>query len=147
MFGTGRNRSPAVVLAAILAMGGAVSAAAGGRFSFSLSAEALGHRPPEVEQRLAVWDSPMGRVAAAVADAQGVLGMSGLVGRPHAVVLAIGYCPRLRPELIAGSIASGMAPRPETFQPIPWPWEPRDGQRLSLEEEIAVHLGRRLELH
>ncbi len=139
----------AILLAAVVATAFAAPGVAGDRFALAIGAAVDAGLSPAAEQRLAIWNSPMGRLAAAVNDAQSTLGMSGLVGHPYGVAISMGFRPRLRPELISHAVRSGFQLSSRELEPIHWPWgKPADdGQpALTLEEQLSILLGRRLEL-
>ncbi len=148
---TNRSRWLAVAAGILILAGSASHVAAGDRFSLAIGSAINAGLSPAAEQSLALWNSPMGRVAAAVNLAQSDLGMSGLVGHPYGVAIAIGFRPQLRPELISAAVQSGIELSARELTPIHWPWEKKTSgengdQPLSLEEQISRLLGQRLEL-
>ncbi len=137
-----------VLVLAVLSLVPAAHAGAGGRFSLSIEAALSRPRTPAEEARLAAWNSPMGRVARAVAQEQMVLGSSGLVGHSVGVALRVGFRPQLRPELISAAVEGGLATSEQRLGRIHWPWEKETetGPPMTLEEQLSRLLGRRLEL-
>ncbi len=146
-YGTQGGGSRALVLAAT-ALAVAMNAQAGGRFSLSIEAALSQPRTPAEETRLATWNSPMGRVAYAVAREQAGLGTSGLVGHSTGVALRVGFRPHLRPELISAAVEQGLGTSERTLGRIHWPWEEtgEEPQTMTLEEELSRLLGRRIEI-
>jgi len=147
----GTSRVAAATLLGLALLAVPVPSSAGDRFSLAIGAAVNAGLSPATEQRLAIWNSPMGRLAAAVNDAQSALGMSGLVGHPYGVAIAVGFRPRLRPELISAAVASGIRLSEAPVAPIHWPWDSTSGgeeapSEPTLEEQLSILLGRRLEL-
>lgn len=136
------------MLLAAVALALTVDAQAGGRFSLSIEAALSQPRTPAEEARLATWNSPMGRLAYAVAQEQVGLGTSGLVGHSMGVAVRIGFRPHLRPELISAAVEQGLGTSQRSLGTIHWPWdETTEGAPpMTLEEQLSHLLGRRLEI-
>lgn len=129
----------------------ALSTGEAGEIGFSLnigSASAADRRDPQTEARLAEWTSPMGRLLDDFRRQQsqvlhgGLPGSENLVGAAFRIKLQNG----LSVELISASVDAGFDRASQAIISLPWPSRQSADPPPSLEEQLAVELGRRLTL-
>ena len=133
-------------------VGTAVAVGAGSdqemRFSLQL-AEELARSPvdPRTEARLAQWDSPMGRLAYEMQQQQALIMRGGQPGGAAGLGFRLKLQSGLGLKLTVAPVDTGVDLYERSIAPIRWPWLEDDRPALSIEEQLSLMLGRRLESH
>lgn len=136
----------AMILAIVLT----VAATAMGQQGFSLRLRDLRPAPrnPRTRARLAEWNSPMGRVMYDLSQQRASVGREGLPGYPMGVVIRLKAQRGVPLRLITAAIENGVQFDERAVPVVHWPWEEQKQQpALSLDQQISLLLGRRLEVH
>lgn len=126
-----------------------IAGTAGAQEAFSLHlGAATSRRDPRTQARLALWNSPMGRLQQQTSMLQAGLGREGLAGgAPTALAVRAKGQAGVPPQVIAAALASGIQLSQTEVVRIHWPWEQGLEQpELPLEQQISLLLGRRLEI-
>lgn len=131
----------------LLLLSAALPVAAGDR-SFSLGLDRIHWPPldPRTAERLAEWDSPLGRTAQALAQEQARLG-SGPQPRPSSqAVVRVKVRPGLPLSLVTAVQTGGVELAETSVAPIHWPWDDEKPSEpsLPLDEQLSLLLGQRL---
>ncbi len=137
-----RNRLIVVLIAVVPAVAGA------GQQSFRLNLGSMNVAPqdPRSEQRLAEWNSPMGRLQYDLAEQRAGLGRSGLVGgSTGGVAVRVKLQRGFRANLVAIFQDAGTELYEQRLAPIRWPWSKKPAEPVpSLDEQLSELLGHRL---
>lgn len=127
----------------------AAGPAAAGERKLSLGLDRFPWPPPDprTAERLAEWDSPLGRTALALAELQARLG-SGPQPRPSAqAVVRVKIRPGMPLGLVTAIQTGGVELTETSVAAIRWPWD--DDEPLErpppLDEQLALLLGQRLQ--
>jgi hypothetical protein len=133
------------VVALLLTVAAVPSAGSDGRFALGLKRFAWPPPDPRTAERLADWNSPLGRTAQAVADLQA----RGSAPQPRPAAQAairVKIRPRMRLQLVTAISEGGVELAETSVASIHWPWE--GGNTLeptpSLDEQLSLLLGQRL---
>jgi hypothetical protein len=135
----------AMILAIVLA----TATTAMGQQGFSLRLGDLTAAPsnPRTRARLAEWNSPMGRLVYDLAQQQASLGREGLPGYPMAIAIRLRAQRGLPVQVVTAAIENGVQIDERAVPVVHWPWEEKGEQpALSLDQQISLLLGRRLEV-
>jgi len=122
--------------------------AAGGERAFTLGLDRLHWPPadPRTAERLAEWNSPLGRTAQALADEMARLG-SGPQPRPSGqAVVRVKVRPGMPLRLVTAIQTGGVEVAETSVAAIRWPWDdeaPREATP-DLDEQLGLLLGQRL---
>ena len=126
-----------------------VTASAGaGDVDFSVNPVEIPLEPrpdPHVEARLAQWNSPMGRLMAVFQQQQAwvMRGTQPGLERVNGLAVRVKLQEGLPPEVIASTVDAGIDLSARQVD-VDWPWNDQAEPGMSLEQQISVLLGRRL---
>lgn len=135
----------AMILVIVLAAAATVMGQQG--FSLRLGDLTMAPRNPRTRARLAEWNSPMGRLMYDLAQQRAGLGREGLVGHPMGVAIRLKAQRGLPVQVITAAVERGVQLDERAVPVVHWPWEEQTGQpALSLDQQISLLLGRRLEV-
>jgi hypothetical protein len=136
----------ALILVIVLAT--AASAMGQQGFSLHLGDLTTARMNPRTRARLAEWNSPMGRLMYDLAEQRASLGREGLPGS------SVGVAVRLRAQqgvplrVVTAAVENGIQLDERAVPVVHWPWEEQTQEpALSLDQQISLLLGRRLEVH
>ncbi len=116
------------------------------RFSLKLHEELSRPRvDPRTEARLAQWDSPMGRLLYEMQQQQALIMRGGQPGGAVGLGFRLKLQSGLGLDLATSPVDAGVDLYERSIAPIRWPWQEDDEPALSIEKQLSLMLGRRLE--
>jgi len=126
----------------------AVTGAAGAQTEFDLQLEKELSRPPvdpRTENRLAQWNSPMGRLMYQLQQQQGSLMRGNQPGGSTGLGFRIKWQGGVGFHLVASPVDSGIELYERSLAVVRWPWQEPADPVMSIEQQVSSLLGRRLQ--
>lgn len=142
------RRVAALLAAAVIAVAALLTsspARAQERFTLGLERLDLSDLDPRTQARLAQWNDPMGRVEAHVRQQQADILRGGQPGGSGAIAFRAKLQRGFKPRLMVAWVDAGTDVYERSMGVIRWPWSDRADEVPSVEEQLALLLGRRLE--
>jgi hypothetical protein len=131
----------------LVLMVAALVSAAESKFTLRLKELSWSQLDAHTQARRSRWNSSMGRLMYEMGQQQATLMRGGQPGGSGGVALRMSLRRGLAPALVAASTDSGIELAESRVLVVRWPWEEEvDRPALPLDEQIAVLLGRRLEV-
>jgi hypothetical protein len=126
----------------------ALSGIAHAQTEFDLALERELKRPPvdpRTENRLAQWNSPMGRLMYEMQRQRASLMRGNQPGGAMGLGFRLKWQGRVGFNLVASPVDSGVEMYERSLAVVRWPWQEPADPVLTIEEQVAHLLGRRLQ--
>jgi hypothetical protein len=135
-----------LALSLMIITAAAPATTADSEFKLGLETLRLSDLDPRTEARLATWNSPMGRVMNHARQMQAdILGGGQPGGPPGAVAFRVKVQRGFSPRIVAATSVAGIELYERSVEVVRWPWRTSDRPARSLEEQLSLMLGERME--
>jgi hypothetical protein len=128
-------------------MAAALTSVAGAQTDFDLELEKELRRPPvdpRTENRLAQWNSPMGRLMYQMQEQHASLMRGNQPGGAMGLGFRLRWQGRVGWNLVASPVDSGIEMYERSLAVVRWPWQEPADTVMTIEQQVSTLLGRRL---